>query len=457
MIRKNLIFHRRMTALLDGLLVLGAYCLSVWLWLELFRHDRVNVALLRGGFPHMLLIAAVYALFTVLLLALAGVYDLYGRRLHSLLPRVWGAGALGILCGMAALYLLRQAEFSRGVLGLFFLLSCSLVSLRLAVGRYFLLRAGQRQVLVVGSGALAEEYARAIAAEPEAGIRVIGFLSDGARRGADLGGLDRLPSMLSQGGVDEVVAALEPEEVYRIREIIRACEQSGTRISVIPFYNDLIPASAEVEAIGTCRVINLRANPLDNAGLALLKRLFDIAASALLLVLLSPLLCLCALGVRLSSPGPVLFAQTRVGRGKKPFTMYKFRSMRAGAGAAWTTEADPRRTGFGALMRKFSLDELPQLWNVLRGDMSLVGPRPEIPLYVERFKESVPLYMVKHQVRPGMTGWAQVNGWRGDTDIPTRIRFDVWYIEHWSIRLDLLILLRTLLGGFVNREKVKDR
>lgn len=177
------------------------------------------------------------------------------------------------------------------------------------------------------------------------------------------------------------------------------------------------------------------------------------------LLALSPALALLALGVKLSSPGPVLFRQERVGRNRRPFTMLKFRSMRVNTAqdTGWSTFADTRRTRYGAWIRRFSLDELPQLFNVLRGDMSLVGPRPELPYHVEKYRQSIPLYMVKHQVRPGITGWAQVHGYRGDTSIEMRVRFDLWYIEHWSVGLDLYTIVKTLLGGWANQEKPAEK
>lgn len=184
----------------------------------------------------------------------------------------------------------------------------------------------------------------------------------------------------------------------------------------------------------------------------------DIVGSLALIAVSAPLMAACAIGVKLSSPGPVIFKQKRVGLGKRPFDMYKFRSMYVNGtqGTAWSTNHDGRKTRFGAFMRKCSLDELPQFFNVLKGDMSLVGPRPEIPYYVEKFKEDVPLYMVKHQVRPGITGWAQVNGLRGDTSIKARVEHDVYYIEHWSVLFDIEILLKTVFGGkFVNGEALR--
>ena len=455
-----------LSAVLDGVLVLLSYCLATWLWLDVLKSDAGNLAGLRGGHPRMLMYAAIYAVFVVLVMSLLGLYSTSRvRRLRREIPRIWGANLLGLLAGMAVLYLLRAESFSRGVLVLFYLFSAGLLSIKCYGLRSALAEArkrgyNQRHVLVLGSGQLAAHYMQDVSDNPGLGLHVLGWLGrqDESRPGwlAPLQGLDAL---LQRKDVDEVVAALEPEELDSIRSVINACEKSGTKVSVVPFYSDLIPQSAAIETVGSTHIINLRANPLDNLGLAMLKRGFDVLASLLLLILLSPLLAVLAIGVKLSGPGPVLFRQERVGRNKHLFTMFKFRSMvpNDSENKAWSTAEDQRRTGFGAFMRKFSLDELPQLLNVLRGDMSLVGPRPEIPFYVERFKESVPLYMVKHQVRPGMTGWAQVNGWRGDTDIATRIRYDIWYIENWSIRLDLRILWRTAFGGFVNRQEASGK
>ena len=184
----------------------------------------------------------------------------------------------------------------------------------------------------------------------------------------------------------------------------------------------------------------------------------DVVGSLVLIVLTSPIMLGVAIGVKLSSPGPIIFKQERVGLNKRPFMMYKFRSMRVNAAedSAWSTNSDPRKTRFGSIIRKFSLDELPQFFNVLKGDMSLVGPRPEIPFHVEHFKEEIPRYLVRQQVRPGLTGWAQINGLRGNTDIAERIRYDIWYIENWTVALDIKILFRTVFGGkMVNDEKIQ--
>ena len=217
-----------------------------------------------------------------------------------------------------------------------------------------------------------------------------------------------------------------------------------------------MPAHPQIDALGDLPLINLRRIPLDNLGNAFLKRSMDIVGSLALIVLTSPLMLFAAIGVKLSSPGPIIFKQRRIGLNKKPFYMYKFRSMyvNGSSDTAWSTNSDARKTKFGAFIRKFSIDELPQFFNVLKGDMSLVGPRPEVPHYVEQFKEEVPLYMVKHQVRPGITGWAQVNGLRGDTSITERIRHDIFYIENWTLLFDVKILFMTLFKGVINEEKL---
>ena len=230
------------------------------------------------------------------------------------------------------------------------------------------------------------------------------------------------------------------------------------KLSIIPFYAQYMSSNPYFDDLDGIPLMNIRRIPLDNWAHAFSKRALDIAGSLALIVLTSPLMLFCAVGVKLSSPGPVLFRQKRIGRNKEPFYMYKFRSMRVNDGqdTRWSADQDERKTAFGALMRKCSLDELPQFFNVLKGEMSLVGPRPEIPFYVERFKEDIPLYMVKHQVRPGITGWAQVNGLRGDTSIKARIEYDVYYIEHWSLLFDIEILLTTVFKGkFLNSEVVR--
>ncbi|MEA5015872.1 MAG: undecaprenyl-phosphate glucose phosphotransferase [Candidatus Limiplasma sp.] len=464
MIKQNQRLLNFINVLTDGVLVLLAYLFAAWMWLDVLEGSAANMAHLSSLRQGVGIAAVLYALVMVLLLAMLRMYNPSRiRRLSREIFIVLEGNAIGILLVGSLLYLFRLQDFSRGVLGVFFLSSTLALSAKRFALRSLLssMRSkgfNQKHVIVVGTSALARQYADSVARETSLGFHIDGFVGT-PREGEALkvlGGFDQLEALLQKPGIDEVIIALEPEENHRIKPAIAICEKCGTKVGIIPFYNDIIPSHPTIEIIGESKIINLRSNPLDNLGFAFLKRFCDILISLVSLILLSPIMLLAALGVKLSSPGPVLFKQQRVGLNKREFSMLKFRSMRVNPrqDSGWTTPGDPRKTAFGSFLRKLSIDELPQLVNVLRGDMSLVGPRPEIPFYVEQFRESIPLYMVKHQVRPGITGWAQVNGYRGDTSIEKRIEHDIWYIENWSVGLDVKILLMTLLGAWVNNEKV---
>ena len=233
------------------------------------------------------------------------------------------------------------------------------------------------------------------------------------------------------------------------------CEKSGVHTKFIPDYNHIVPTVPYIEDLEGLPVINIRKVPLSNVVNRAMKRTVDIVGSLLALAVFAIPMVIVAIVIKCTSKGPVIFSQVRVGLHNKEFKMYKFRSMVVQEASkevnAWTTKNDSRVTGIGKLIRKTSIDELPQLLNVLKGDMSLVGPRPERPKFVEKFKEEIPRYMIKHQVRPGMTGWAQVNGYRGDTSIRKRIEHDVHYIENWTLGLDVKILILTVFKGFINK------
>ena len=315
--------------------------------------------------------------------------------------------------------------------------------------------------MLVGGGDMAAEYLLALEHTPYYGFHVDGYLAPYATPDLDvryLGGYDNMEVTLDEPGIDEVVVALDAAEMHMLTRAFAACDKHGTRITMVPFYNDYLPARPTIDVLGDCKLINIRQTPFDNILNAFIKRAMDVVGSMVLIVLTSPIMLGVAIGVKLSSPGPVSFRQERIGLNKKPFMMYKFRSMRVNVQqeTGWSTDCDPRKTHFGSLIRKFSLDELPQFFNVLKGDMSLIGPRPELPFFVEQFKEEIPRYMVKHQVRPGITGWAQVNGLRGDTSIKKRIEYDLYYIEYWTPAFDLRILIMTAFCMF-NKEKVNKR
>ena len=231
--------------------------------------------------------------------------------------------------------------------------------------------------------------------------------------------------------------------------------KSGVHTKFIPDYNNVIPTKPYTEDLLGLPVINIRRVPLSDPLNKLVKRVIDLFGAAVALILFSPVMLGTMIAIKLTSPGPLIFKQERVGLQNRPFEMYKFRSMvvqdKEVEKKGWTTKDDPRVTGVGKFIRRTSIDELPQLINVFKGDMSLVGPRPERTQFVEKFREEIPRYMIKHQVRPGLTGWAQVNGYRGDTSIRKRIECDLYYIENWTLGLDFKILIMTFFKGFVNK------
>jgi Undecaprenyl-phosphate glucose phosphotransferase len=261
--------------------------------------------------------------------------------------------------------------------------------------------------------------------------------------------------MLAANELDEVSITLSLSDYDMLESIVKLCEKSGVHTCFIPDYNSVIPSRPYFEDLDGLAVVNIRRVPLTNTGNKFIKRIIDIVGAIVAIVVFSPIMLLAAIGVKATSRGPLIFKQERVGLHNKPFKMYKFRSMEVQSEAderkGWTTKNDPRVTKIGKILRKTSIDELPQFFNVLKGDMSLIGPRPERPLFVEKFKEEIPRYMIKHQVRPGITGWAQVNGYRGDSSIKKRIEYDLYYIENWSMALDFKILFLTFFKGFVNK------
>ena len=452
MIKRNQAVLNRVNAFIDLLLVIVSYIFSTWVRFYILDGRQDNMALT----SRMIVASAVYAVGLMAMLALMGFYSATRtRRLAWRLRVLFIAVTFSVLVASTLLYVFRLEDFSRGVLLIFYL-----VMLALLGGKYTVTRLALDQLRVqgynikhevlIGTGSLAQQYSRDVASEPEIGIQI--------DLNVPASDADAVAAALARPDIDEAVIALEAEEYGHITRLIAACEKNGVKYLVIPFYNNLIPPHPVIENVGRSKLINMRANRLEDIGWATLKRGFDIIVSGAGLLVLSPVMLALAIGVKLSSPGPVLFKQERVGYNRRSFQMLKFRSMRVNDAqdTAWSTTADNRRTRFGAFIRKTSLDELPQLWNVLRGDMSLVGPRPELPHFVEQFKETIPLYMVKHQVKPGITGWAQVNGYRGDTSIEKRIELDLWYIDNWSPALDLKILFMTVPGAMVNGEVIGE-
>lgn len=467
MLEKNKRIRAYASSALDAVLLFVAYLLANHLRFNYMRFyqpggagpalDIAQETVFAGG---------LYAVVAVVVFWLCGLYD--ASRLRGFWRRcqlIILVNAVCIVGFEALLYQFRVVNFSRLVVILFYGFGTGFLIIKRLIRRFYdrwRHRHGEdfHHILLVGGGKEAAQYLRALEQNPYYGYHVDGYLANSpnpALKATYLGPYKNLEDALCTPGLDEVVVALDTEEMHMIPRALAACDKEGLRITMVPFYNDYLPARPTIDVLGSCKLINVRQTPFDNILNAFAKRLFDILGSLLLIILTSPVMLAVAIGVKLSSPGPVIFCQKRVGLNKKEFMMYKFRSMRVNVDekTGWSTNSDPRKTRFGSLIRKFSLDELPQFFNVLKGDMSLVGPRPEVPYHVEHFKEEIPRYLVRQQVRPGVTGWAQVNGLRGDTDIAERIRYDIWYIENWTLALDIKIICRTAFGGkMINDEKL---
>jgi Undecaprenyl-phosphate glucose phosphotransferase len=320
---------------------------------------------------------------------------------------------------------------------------------------------GLRRILIAGAGELGRVVADKILEHRELGFQIIGFVDDRAvgdhlgYRGLPLlGTLDDAPEIVSREGIDHLYIALPPEQHLRMLDLIESTSREMVDVRVVPDLLQVLALRARLEDLDGVPVININDTPLQGFN-SIVKRGIDMAISSLALVVLALPLALIAALVKLTTPGPVFYRQERMGLDGKPFMIHKFRSMYHEAeretGPVWAREDDPRRTPLGRVLRRSNFDELPQLWNVLKGEMSIVGPRPERPLFVAQFKDRIPQYMLRHKVKAGITGWAQVNGWRGNTSIEKRIEYDLYYIENWSVRLDLKIMWLTLVRGFFHK------
>lgn len=377
------------------------------------------------------------------------------------------ANFIGIIALIIILFLvIRELNYSRSVIGFFYFFNVGFTSafrIFLRRGLKTIRRQGYnlKHILLVGYSRAAEQYIDRLADNPQWGYVACGILDDHIPAGTlykgvkVLGRLGNLEVILPENKLDEVAITLPLKDYDNLKSIVGICEKSGVHTKFIPDYNGLIPGKPYTEDLLGLPVINIRYVPLTNTGNILIKRIVDILGSIVGIVVTSPVMLAAAILVKASGPGPVIFKQERVGLHNKPFSMYKFRSMEMQTPGeekrAWTVKDDPRVTKVGKILRRTSLDELPQLFNILKGDMSLVGPRPERPGWVEKFREEIPRYMVRHQVRPGLTGWAQVNGLRGDTSIRKRIEYDLYYIENWTPGFDIKIILMTFFTGFINK------
>jgi len=364
------------------------------------------------------------------------------------------------------LYILKEMDISRKFIGLFTainILLCTAARMSIAHALRVARKKGYnlKHVILVGYSRAAEAYIDRIFANPQWGYYIHGILDDTMEIGTRykkvpvIGKLDQLEEYLTKMALDEIAITLNLKEYEHLEKVVATCEKSGVHTKFVPDYYSFFPTKPYTEDLYGLPVINIRNVPLSNTFNWIAKRIVDIVGSLVGIIICAIPMLIIALLIKLTSKGPVIFSQVRVGRHNKTFKMYKFRTMRVQTeeeeAKAWTKPNDPRVTGIGKFLRRTSLDELPQLFNILKGDMSIVGPRPERPQFVEQFKEVIPRYMIKHQVPPGLTGWAQINGYRGDTSITKRIEHDLYYIENWTLGFDFKIMFLTIFKGFINK------
>lgn len=469
MIKDNQQHFNRLHILIDAMVVIVSYAFAWWLKFAsgVLDHE-VGVLPFEIYMRALIIIVPGYIL-------LYYAFNLYtpkrvqGRRLEF--SNIVMANTVGLLLLFAGLFTvisfdIKYQNFSREMFFYFYVVNIVAEELvRLLIRRVLrkIRRKGYnlKHILLVGYSRAAEQYIDRIQQNPQWGYNIRGVLDDNIARGTTykgvkvIGSIGNLNYILPQNSLDEIAITLGLEEYFKLEKIVSECEKSGVHTKFIPDYGNIIPTKPYTEDLLGLPVINIRYVPLTNTFNALTKRLVDIVGSILCIIVFSPIMLGTAIAVKATSKGPLIFCQERVGLHNKPFQMYKFRTMYVQTEEeeqkGWTTKGDPRVTKVGRFLRKTSLDEFPQLFNVLKGDMSLVGPRPERPQYVEKFREEIPRYMIKHQVRPGMTGWAQVNGYRGDTSIRKRIEHDLYYIENWTLGLDVKILFLTVFRGFINK------
>ena len=384
-------------------------------------------------------------------LLLYSIFQLYmPRRVKSYrkeLMDIIRANGIGFMIFILVLYFIKQEHFSRQMLCIFFFINISLEFASRYLIRTILWKMrkqglNQKHILMIGESQMAEQYMDRLRENPKWGYQVFAHLKDE----------EKLERILEGNELDEVVIALRAEDYGKLERIVDVCEKAGVHTKMIPDFGNVISTRPYIEDVQGIPVIHVRRVPLNIMRNRAAKRAVDLIGATVAIILFSPVMLLTVLVVALTEEGSVIYRQERVGLHNQVFYMYKFRSMimqdEEKEKAEWSTRNDPRITPVGKLIRRTSIDELPQLFNVLKGEMSLVGPRPERPQFVQKFRDEIPRYMVKHQVHPGMTGWAQINGYRGDTSIEKRIEYDLYYIENWTMVFDMKILILTIFKGF---------
>lgn len=460
MIRENQKLLNSIMVLLDVVTIIVSLTISWWLRFKTTIFGPIGGHLPIENYIFFLLFAVI-----PVYLILYFSFGLYRPRrtyktIFSEATQIIKVNIVAFVVLVAILFILNQPDFSRIMLFLLAIIASIFGIIERFVIRNFLKKIrinnkNLKHILIVGDNDLAYTFARRIRSNPYLGFDISGFLGRSDHVGMEIegskiiGSFKDLDNVLENNSFDRVVLAIPLKYYYKINELVESCERVGIKAEIIPDYIRYFPAQPSVDMIEDIPIINIRYVPLDDPFNRTLKYISDYVISIIAIIITSPIMIVTAIAIKLTSPGPIIFKQERIGFHGKPFKMYKFRSMKVQAiddeASKWTTKDDPRKTKVGNFIRKTSIDELPQFFNVLKGDMSVVGPRPERPYFVGKFRKEIPKYMVKHQVRPGITGWAQIHGCRGDTSINKRIEYDIEYVENWHMGLDLGIMIKTVV------------
>lgn len=461
MIRENQKFLNNIQVIVDMAIIVVSFLLAYYIRFYILNGYK-SMSFSDLFIPILISIPMYLLLYTM--------FDLYtAKRTKSIYKEIFDIVKVNFVAALIlilGLYVFKIVNFSRVTLALFVTLNTTITSINRICLRYTLRKyrkkgLNQKHCLIIGATNTSKELISRINKNKHWGYNVVGIIDNHKNKDGYfedfkvIGNFEDVEYVLDNKHIDIVFITISAEEYIHIGSLLKACERAGVKTNIIPYYHKYVPAKPRMDDLDGLTMVDTRYVPLDSYIMAFSKRIFDIVFSLFAIILVSPIMLLSVIMIKLTSPGPVIYKQERVGLNRKKFYMYKFRSMKVQTEeeekTKWSTKNDPRKTKWGSFMRKTSIDELPQFFNVLKGDMSIIGPRPERPYFVEKFRDEIPRYMIKHQVRPGITGWAQVSGFRGDTSIEGRIEHDLEYIENWTFFFDIKIVFLTIFKGFVNK------
>lgn len=461
MIKENQNILNKIQVIIDIFIIILSFMLSHYIRFYILEGD-ISISIDQALKP-IILSTPIYVI-------LYNIFDLYRsqrtKTIYYEVVSIIKSNFIATLLLILGLFIFKLINFSRIGLGIFIFLNTTITSLSRIIIRQILrdYRSkgfNQKYCLIVGATDISVKLINKIIKNKHWGYNILGIIDNKVENIFNnipiIGEFKDLDRILDGVHIDIVFITIGSEDFIHLGNIIDECEKSGIKTNIVPYFQEYVPAKPYMDDLDGIISIDTRHVSLDNSINKVLKRIFDILFSIIALIFVSPIMLLSAIVIKLTSPGPIIYKQERVGFDRKKFYMYKFRSMivqnEEYEKYKWTTKNDSRRTKWGTFMRMTSIDELPQFINVLKGDMSIVGPRPERPFFVDKFKYEVPRYMIKHRVRPGITGWAQINGYRGDTSIEGRINHDLYYIENWTFLLDIKIIFLTVFKGFLNKNE----